>query len=177
LIPAIAGLPFGFAMLDDLDVGMLKLLVGSLLALFGGFFILRPRFARWQRDHKLADIAVGFIGGVLGALAGLSGALPTIWSALHNWHKGEQRAVLQPFNVLVLGIVMLVFGWRGLLHQDVWIAVAIALPSSIISARLGIGIFRRLTESQFRQILIWLILSSGIVLVGRELVARLAATG
>jgi uncharacterized membrane protein YfcA len=177
LIPAIAGLPFGFAMLDDLDVGMLKLLVGSLLALFGGFFILRPRFARWQRDHKLADIAVGFIGGVLGALAGLSGALPTIWSALHNWHKGEQRAVLQPFNVLVLGIVMVVFGWRGLLHQDVWIAVAIALPSSIISARLGIGIFRRLTESQFRQILIWLILSSGIVLVGRELVALLAATG
>ena len=47
LIPAIAGLPFGFAMLGDLDVGMLKLLVGSLLALFGGFFILRPRFARW----------------------------------------------------------------------------------------------------------------------------------
>jgi uncharacterized membrane protein YfcA len=79
--------------------------------------------------------------------------------------------------VLVLGIVMLVFGWRGLLHQDVWVAVAIALPSSIMSARLGIGIFRRLTESQFRQILIWLILSSGIVLVGRELVARLAATG
>ena len=99
LIPAIAGVPFGFAMQDDLSAGMLKLLVGSLLALFGGFFILRPRFVRWQRDHKLADISVGFIGGVLGAFAGLSGALPTIWSALHNWRKGEQRAVLQPFNV------------------------------------------------------------------------------
>ena len=68
LIPAVAGLPFGFAMLDGLNTGMLKLLVGSLLALFGGFFISRPRFARWQCDHKLADIAVGFIGGVLGHL-------------------------------------------------------------------------------------------------------------
>jgi uncharacterized membrane protein YfcA len=144
--------------------------------LFGAFFISQPRFARWQRDHKLADIAVGFIGGVFGALAGLSGALPTIWSAVHNWHKDEQRAISQPFNVLVLGIVLLVFGWRGLLHQDVWIAVAVALPSSIISAQLGIGVFRRLTESQFRQILIWLLLSSGIVLVGRELVTWLAST-
>ena len=107
----------------------------------------------------------------------MSGALPTIWSSLHDWQKGEQRAVLQPFNVLVLGIVMLVFGWRGLLHQDVWIAVTIALPSSVISAQLGVGIFWRLTESQIRQILIWLILSSVIVLVGRELVAWLAATG
>ena len=97
-----------------------------------------------------------------------------MWSAVHNWHKDEQRAIFQPFNVLVLGIVLLVFGWRGLLHQDVWIAVAIALPSSIISAQLGIGVFRRLTESQFRQILIWLLLSSGIVLVGRELFTWLA---
>ena len=62
LIPAIAGLPFGFAMLDDLNTGMLKLLVGSLLALFGGFFILRPRFVRWQRNHMLADISVAFWG-------------------------------------------------------------------------------------------------------------------
>ena len=87
--------------------------------------MLRPRFARWQRDHKLADIAVRFVGGALGALAGLSRAL----------------------------------------------------PASVIGAQLGIVIFWRLTGSQFRKVLLWLILSSGIVLVGRELTAWLAATG
>jgi len=174
LIPALCGLPFGFAMLDDLNTGMLKILVGSLLIVFGGFFVLRPRFSRWREDHKLADIGVGFIGGVLGALAGLSGALPTIWSALHDWQKAEQRAVLQPFNVLILGIVTLVFAWRGLLDQTVWFAVAIALPSSIISAQIGIFVFRRLSESLFRQILIWLILCSGMVLAGREVGAFFA---
>jgi uncharacterized membrane protein YfcA len=168
VIPALAGMPLGFAMLGHLNAGVLKLLVGVMLALFGGFFIARPKFKRWQRDHKLGDSLVGFIGGVLGALAGLSGALPTIWSALHNWQKGEQRALLQPFNVLILGIVMLVFGWHGLLDKDIWLAVAIALPSSIISAQFGIFIFRKLSESQFRQILIWLILASGMVLVGGE---------
>jgi uncharacterized membrane protein YfcA len=169
VIPALVGLPLGFAMLGHLNAGVLKLLVGVMLALFGGFFITRPKFRRWQHDHKLADGLVGFTGGVLGGLAGLSGALPTIWSALHNWQKGEQRALLQPFNVLILGIAMLAFGWRGLLDQDVWLAVAIALPSSLISAQFGIFIFQKLSESQFRQILIWLILASGMVLISGEL--------
>ena len=168
VIPALLGLPFGFAMLAHLNANMLKLLVGVMLALFGGFFIARPSFKRWQKDHRLADGAVGFIGGVLGAVAGLSGALPTIWSALHNWHEKEQRAVLQPFNVLILSVVLLGFGWRGLLDHAVWLAVVIALPSSVISAQLGIFIFQKLSESQFRQILICLILTSGIVLVGGE---------
>ena len=175
VIPALVGLPFGFAMLAHLNAGMLKLLVGVMLAMFGGFFIAKPSFKRLQKDHKLADSAVGFIGGVLGALAGLSGVLPTIWSTLHNWHKSEQRAVLQPFNVLILSVVLLGFGWRGLLDHAVWLAVAIALPSSIIGVQFGIFIFQRLSESQFRQILIWLILTSGIVLVGGEVGGVLGA--
>lgn len=154
VILALVGLKFGFAMLAYLNAGMLKLLVGLMLAMFGGFFIAKPSFKRLQKDHKLADSAVGFIGGVLGALAWLSGALSTIWSVIHNWYRSEQRAVLQPFNVLILSIVLLGFGWRGLLDQAVWLAVAIALPSFILSAQFGILIFQRLSESQFRQILI-----------------------
>ena len=175
VIPALVGLPFGFAMLAYLNAGMLKLLVGVMLVMFGGFFIAKPSFNRLQKEHKLAGSAVGFIGGVLGALAGLSGALPTIWSALHNWRKSEQRAVLQPFNVLTLSVVLLGYGWQGLLDHAVWLAVAIALPSSVLSAQFGIFIFQRLSESQFRQILIWLILSSGIVLVAGEVGGLLSA--
>ena len=70
---------------------------------------------------------------------------------------------------------MLAFGWRGLLDQDVWMAVAIALPSSLISAQFGIFIFQKLSESQFRQILIWLILVSGMVLISGELGGLLVA--
>ena len=55
-----------------------------------------------------------------------------------------------------------------MLDNTPWLAAAIALPSSLISAQFGIFIFQRLSESQFRQILLWLILTSGIVLVGGE---------
>lgn len=56
----------------------------------------------------LVNGLAGFGNGLF-ALAGLSGALPTIWSALHNGHKREQRAVLQPFNVLILSVMLLGF--------------------------------------------------------------------
>ena len=58
-------------------------------------------------DNNFGDMLTGFAGGVLGSTAGLSGALPTIWSSLHGWNKYEQRALLQPFNVIILGIVFL----------------------------------------------------------------------
>ena len=58
-------------------------------------------------DNNFGDMLTGFAGGVLGSVAGLSGALPTIWSSLHGWNKYEQRALLQPFNVIILGIVLL----------------------------------------------------------------------
>ena len=60
-------------MLAHLNAGMLKLLVGVMIAMFGGFFIAKPSFKRLQKDHKLADSAVGFIGGVLGHLPGCPG--------------------------------------------------------------------------------------------------------
>lgn len=104
----------------------------------------------------------------MGALAGLSGALPTTWSALHNWHKSEQRALVQPFHVIILGAVLSAFSRRGLIDQTVWLTAVIALLSSIISAKLGIFIFQKLSESQFRQILLWLILTFGVVLLSGE---------
>ena len=96
VIPALVGLPFGFAMLAHLNAGMLKLLVGVMLAMFGGFFIAKPSFNRLQKDHKLADSAVGFIGGVLGALAGLSGALPTIWRRFMTGKRANNALYCSP---------------------------------------------------------------------------------
>jgi uncharacterized membrane protein YfcA len=39
----------------------------------------------------------------------------------------------------------------------------------VLGARLGIMLYRRVNDKQFLQIIIWLILISGLVLVSREL--------
>src|SRR3546814_3544223 len=51
-----------------------------------------------------SDAAVGVGGGILGGFAGLSGPLPLIWLQLRGGPSAEQRAVYQPFNLIVLAI-------------------------------------------------------------------------
>ena len=50
----------------------------------------------------MADGLLGFVGGVLGGLAGLSGPVPTIWASLSDWTKAEKRGVIQDFNLTLL---------------------------------------------------------------------------
>ena len=168
LIPAFLGLPFGFLLLENVNEQFLKVLVGVLLLLFGVFFIIKPNFPKIAGDNNLGDMLTGFAGGVLGAVAGLSGALPTIWSSLHCWKKYEQRALLQPFNVIVLGTVSLYLLFKSPMDKQLLFALVISIPFSVLGSQLGIFAFKKLTDNQFRRLLVWLIFLSGIILLIRE---------
>ena len=51
---------------------------------------------------KPADMAIGFAGGIMGGLAGLSGPLPILWASVRGWGKAERRGVFQVFNWTIL---------------------------------------------------------------------------
>src|SRR5213595_1728714 len=55
---------------------------------------------------KPADAAVGFAGGILGGLAGLSGPLPTLWASVRGWTRDQRRGMFQIFNGTVLGAAL-----------------------------------------------------------------------
>ena len=169
VVPALIGLPFGMASLALVNVLILKIIVGCLLILFGGYSILRRRMPNITATYWRIDIFIGGIGGILGGLAGLSGAIPTMWVTLHDWAKAERRAVLQPFNMIILGCVLIVFLIQGMMTMHVLFMALLALPFTVLGARLGIMLYRRVNDKQFLQIIIWLILISGLVLVSREL--------
>ena len=168
LAPALVGLPLGFLFLESINAQFLKVLVGTLLLFFGVFFAFRANFPRMATDNNFGDMLTGFAGGVLGSTAGLSGALPTIWSSLHGWNKYEQRALLQPFNVIILGIVFLFLLYKNPIHDKFLFAFIISIPFSVLGSQLGIFTFKKLTDNQFRRLLVWLIFVSGIVLLIRE---------
>ena len=88
---------------------------------------------------------------------------------MRPWTKGETRAVLQPFNVVLLAIAAALFAWRGYYTRDTLVLMAIALPATLLSAQVGLAVFRRLNDDQFRRLLIWLLFLSGVLLAMREL--------
>lgn len=169
LIPALAGIPLGVLALSLVDARTLKLGVGGFLILYGGYFTARSTLPRIEHATPRIDMVVGFAGGWLGGAASLSGAVPTMWCSMRAWPKSETRAVLQPFNVVVLGLTALILAWRGAYTSEVLWALVLAIPTALVAAQIGISLFKRLTDDLFRRLLIAMCLLSGTILMAREL--------
>jgi len=169
LLPALVGIPLGSAALGLVSASTLKLVIAGFMLLYGAFFAFRRSLPQIDRPMPAGDVLVGFLGGVLGGAASLSGALPTMWCALQPWTKGETSAVLRPFNVAILATAAAVFAGQGYYTPDTLLMIAIALPATLISAQIGIWVFRRLSDHQFRWLLIWLLFASGALLTVREI--------
>jgi hypothetical protein len=72
------GMPIGALLVARADPQVFKLSVGVMLLVFPAalYFIRTPMAFRF--GGRVADACVGFAGGILGGLAGLSGPLPTL---------------------------------------------------------------------------------------------------
>ena len=168
LVPAVIGIPAGIAALSIFPPLVIKLVFAAMMILYGGFFSLRSALPKFERPTPIVDSIVGFLGGLLGGAASLSGALPTMWCSMRPWPKAEIRAVLQPFNVIVLGLTAIGFAIKGVYGLDTLKLIAVTLPMTLISAQLGIFTFKRLNDDQFRRLIIALMFVSGAVLLARE---------
>ena len=169
LLPALLGIPMGVAALPYLAPSPVRLVIGAFLILYGGFFTLRRNLPRFTRSTPVADGAVGFLGGFLGGAVSLSGALPTMWCAMRPWPKAETRAVLQPFNVVVLALTALLLAARGAYDAETLWLLALALPVALVAAQIGLWVFGRVSDDSFRRMIIALTLLSGAVILLREL--------
>ena len=170
VIPALIGIPLGLIALAHVDAQQLAILVGALLVVYGGYFAFRRNLPLIQGAYRGVDVGVGFAGGALGAMAGLSGVLPSMWCAMRPWSKSEQRGVSQPYNMVVLGISMVGLAIDGTYSMAVLTNLVIALPVSLFAAFLGIRLFRRLTDSAYRRLVILMMLAAGVGLLLRTLV-------
>lgn len=169
LIPGIIGVPIGISMLSYVDSGVLRLVVAGFLIFYGGYFGFRKALPRFERRTPETDATVGLIGGILGGLASLSGALPAIWLSMRPWPKGETRAVLQPYNVAILFSTVILLAFKGAYTAQTWAAFAIAFPSGLLAVQIGIFVFRRVSDDQFRRTLIILCLALGLGILARDL--------
>lgn len=169
LFPALFGVPLGIHILSFLDTNILRLIVAGFMISYGGFFAFRSALPILTAPPKILDSLVGFFGGILGGIAGLSGALPTFWCSLRPWPKRETRAVLQTFNVVILSLAILFLAARGIYTEQLLIWFLLALPVGLAASYSGLFIFKRLETNSFRRLLIILMLASGCLLLARTL--------
>ena len=169
LIPGLIGVPIGLSLLEKFDEGTLRISVATLLIVYGVYFGFRASLPAFSRRTPVLDSVVGLIGGILGGAASVSGAIPAMWLSIRPWTKAETRAVLQPFNVAVLSTTVFLLYFKGAYDQTALTALMITMPVGLLAAQIGITVFKRLTDTIFRRLLILLTLLMGVGIMISEL--------
>jgi uncharacterized membrane protein YfcA len=165
LAGGLVGVPIGTALLGFVEVRPLKLIVGIVLIGYCAWAGLVRQAPVVTLGGRVADAAAGFGGGVLGGMASLSGPIPTIWVQLRGWSMFEQRGVSQPYNMSILTTAVLSAAASGLLGWMFLVWAAICVPTTLIGARLGLMLYGRINDLQFRRLVLLFLTLSGVTLI------------
>jgi uncharacterized membrane protein YfcA len=158
------GVPFGVLALKFADPGPLKRGFGIFLVAYAAYALLRPPLRPVLAGGRLADGGIGVVGGVMGGLIGVSGAIPVLWCDLRGWGKEVGRGVYQPFNIAMQILALTGMAIAGLLTEAVWTAFTVCLPCIVAGTLIGLSLYARVDDRQFRAIVLWLVLASGVTL-------------
>lgn len=165
MIGAVTGVPVGVSLLTRADPNSVRIAVGTILVAYSVYGLLRPQLKIATVVPASADLAAGFVNGLLGGLTGLAGIVITIWCNLRGLPKDLQRATFQPVAVVVFATTALLLGAKGSLTLETAKLFALGLPFLLAGTWLGLKLFGRIDEAAFRTIVLALLFVSGVALL------------
>jgi len=165
LIAGILGVPLGTYLLDSINPDTFKLVLGAFLMFWCPILFFNPKFSFIQKTGKWADSSIGYIAGILGGLGGFCGALPSAWLMLKNTPKAEQRYILRHFNLAIQLVTLISYLLQGIIHREHLPYLAVLLVIMAFPVIFGAKLFYRISERQFKHIVLGLLFSSGCFLV------------
>ena len=167
LAGGLIGVPTGVWLLLHLDASTYVRALGAVLFAYGAYMLMRSPILL-RRSPLMGDIAAGFFGGMTGGFAATPGAVVSIWCGMKGWDKVRQRAVFQPF-ILLMQLVALAS--IAMMHRHGASGFAIprvawaCVPAGLVGTWWGLACFRRLTDRQFAVAINLLLIASGVGLV------------
>ena len=172
ILAGLAGVPLGTWALPMIDIRLFKLGIGCVLILYCSFSLFAERLARTglsAAGGRVADALVGFGGGIMSGLAGLSGPLPIMWATFKPWSRDEKRALFQIFNLTILFATVCSSAIAGLLPSAFWHALLICVPATFVGVRLGAFAYGHLDDRRYDRVVVSLLLATGVSLIAMNL--------
>jgi len=164
LVTGMLGAPVGVWLLLHSQPHVYLRVFGAGLVAYSAYSLLRPA-TTLTRGHRVGDWLAGFVGGLGSGFAAFPGAPVSIWCTMKGWDKLRQRAVYQPF-ILVMQIatllVMNILRPSGLAGLGIDAATLSYLPLSLLGTWVGLAVFRRMTDRQFGVAVNALLIVSGL---------------
>jgi uncharacterized protein len=163
VIGGIVGVPAGVWLLLDLNAATYVKGVGTIILAYGLYMLVRPPIVL-RRSTVAGDVASGLIGGVIGGFTAIPGAAVSIWCSMKGWNKVAQRAVFQPFILLMQFAALAAIAMmhpRGGPSAGIPALAWACVPAGLFGTWWGLACFRRLTDRQFGVAINLLLIVSG----------------
>jgi len=139
--------------------------MGAFLVLYALIMLFRGGPATY-RGSVIVDVVTGALGGITGGAAGFPGAFVTIWCGMRGWDKNRQRAVYQPFILIMQIMTLFALEVSGAAHSYD-ISLVVFVPAALLGAYCGLSIFKRLNDQHFNLALYALLIVSGAALIAK----------
>jgi len=174
VIGGLVGVPFGALLVGAAEPMLFRFGLGLFLVLYCPLMLLLSPDLRIGWGGRVADAASGWIGGVLGGMAGIAGPVPTLWITLRGWSKDEQRGVLQGFNIAMHSATLATYLAFGTIKPEMLGPMALCAVVLAPFALAGVLVFRRLTTVGFRRVVLIALTASGLALIAGAVAAWVA---
>lgn len=166
LIAMVAGMPFGWVMLNHVSGRGLKLLVGIVV---GVLALLLALHVRLRATGTIVDYVSGFFSGVLSTSTGTNGPPLVLGLSGRQLPAAQQRATLSTCFAVSNVIVFTALLWSGRIDRPVVTAVGASLPVLLATSALGHRIFERLHQHHYERLVIALLFASAAIAIASAL--------
>lgn len=158
-----AGLPLGGYLLVILDGNILKIMIGSLIIVFGLLLLLGYRTD--LKKEKLYMIPIGLFSGILGSSISISGPPIIIFLANKQLEKNSFRGNLALYFLLLNLLTIPVFFYYRLFTPSVAAYTVSFLPGLLAGVLLGNLLSDRIRQEHFRKFTLILLLIMGFLAI------------
>jgi uncharacterized membrane protein YfcA len=150
----VLGVPLGVALLHYVDPLAFRIGLGVLLMLWCLAMVFLRDLPPTAWGGRIADGCIGWIGGIMSGLGGLTGPAPILWARLRGWDRHTQRAVFQSFNLCMQSLTMVAYASSGAVTTHLLSLLAVTLPAMSIASRIGSRLYYRISDRAFSRIVL-----------------------
>ena len=166
------GAPIGLGLLQVLPMRLFAGGLGLFLIIYSALVLLKPDRLRIRLSGWKPAMAVGAAGGVVGGFSAFPGSIPVVYLGLRGLSKSDCRNVTQPYilalQLISLGILALTRS--SIFNMQFWLLWALALPAVLLGTSIGLTLYRRFSEVNFRRAVLILLMVSGVSLIAKALI-------
>jgi len=159
------GVPLGCTLLTRLETSLVHFSLGSLIVLGGVWGLLQSTARDPRPAGRTGELLVGLTGGLTAGLVGASAVVPALWCTWQGLSKEQQRAIMQPFILLMQVASITSLTVSGSLGDSLLSDYAIVLLPLLIGVAGGVACFHFFPSRVVTRAVLSLVTLSGLALL------------